>query len=84
MGLRSELTGLRTSKAELTSVECLHDQYAAIATRLDNTSSGFESLRDSLDNVGKKLMLKIDIKDACKLLDDKANVEEVNQAITAL
>lgn len=39
-------------------------------------------LRGNVDELGKELVLKSNIKDVCALLDTKAGIEDVNKALT--
>ena len=40
--------------------------------------------QESLDNLGKEILLKPNIKDICSLLDMKPNIDDINQALESL
>lgn len=43
-----------------------------------------EHTRSALEEVGKDMLLKANIKDICTLLDMKSNIDDVNRALTEL
>lgn len=91
MSQKVDYNGLRTSleqKSNVSEMEGVRRMLEKVFKDLES-KAGFKELeshalftKNSLEDLHKELLLKASIKDLCMLLDQKANVEDVNQTLS--
>ena len=76
----SQKLGLAEFDALKVVVERLHTELAAkSATR--ELDSLHDYVKNQFDGIAKELLLRVQIKDLCTLLDQKANLNDVNKTL---